>query len=443
METYVVSRGKLGDKDAVELQSKIKTTNLVSAAFYLLDETRTTYASAESGLPLYVKKVSSVGVVPKETISNFLIAPSINYDLLTMIYKARNTGGVGSYVFQEEDQLYNANFQLFGSEKVKTDLSEFETNVSVVNSSFLTERGITDLRVNFSVDEAHLPVLIRFRTSKGEFRAELASIQVLDGNPLPSPAPTPVQTPRPVPTPKPVSTPTPYMDNEPLAADLPFLLGETLVYQVSNSNQMLGIIELQAKERKLFLGQDSLLLTATVVETQPGQQILFLNDNVKAQVDPISLAPQQITMKFSGAFGKYNQITQFNQKNGTAMFNGVNSVNIPVGTHSLLSLAYAIRSFNLKPSKDPNNPVNDTRVAVFIESDANVLTLRPANADLINLKGEKVPAQLISITTGDPQIDILGLRVWLSLDDKRVPLRFAFGSYQADLITDGQPIAIK
>ncbi len=49
-EIYVASTGKVGEKNAVELQSKIKTTNLVSAAFYLLDESRTTFAAADSGL---------------------------------------------------------------------------------------------------------------------------------------------------------------------------------------------------------------------------------------------------------------------------------------------------------------------------------------------------------------------------------------------------------
>src|SRR5215471_10111319 len=39
-ETYAVSRGKLGDVDAVELRMKIKTTGILNAAFYPIDETR-------------------------------------------------------------------------------------------------------------------------------------------------------------------------------------------------------------------------------------------------------------------------------------------------------------------------------------------------------------------------------------------------------------------
>ncbi|CAN5356416.1 hypothetical protein BH20ACI1_BH20ACI1_24570 [soil metagenome] len=437
-EIYAVSRGKLGEKDAVELRSKIKTGDFISAAFYLLDEARLTYASAENGLPLYAKKVSNAGILPKESVDNYLIVPTLNYDLLTLIYQSRNKGGVGNFILQEDDRNFSVSLTNTGTEKVKTDAGNFETNVSLVQSQYFTEKGITDLRINYSVDEAHLPVLIRLKTPKGDFRAEIASIQVVEGETTGEPTPTPIQTPRPQATPKPIATPTPYIENAPLLPELPFILGETLDYQISNAGKFLGIITLQAKERKQFAGQDSLLLTAAVTETQPDQQILKLNDNIIAQVNPDSLAPQQIALKFSNMFSNYSQIVQFDQKAGTATFNGQLHPEVPVGTHSLLSLAYAVRAFNLKPSKDLTNPVNDTRVAVFLNSDANVFILRPSTADIINLKGEKIPAQLISITTGDPQVDILNLRLWLSLDEKRVPLRFTLGTYQADLVAEKQ-----
>ena len=84
-EIYVVSRGKLGDKDAIELRSKLKTNDFVSAAFYLFDESRTTFASTETGLPLYIRKMSNAGILPQETITNFLTAPTVNFDFLTLI----------------------------------------------------------------------------------------------------------------------------------------------------------------------------------------------------------------------------------------------------------------------------------------------------------------------------------------------------------------------
>jgi hypothetical protein len=51
------------------------------------------------------------------------------------------------------------------------------------------------------------------------------------------------------------------------------------------------------------------------------------------------------------------------------------------------------------------------------------------------MEGKKIPAQLISITTNVPELDMLQLRVWLSLDETRIPLRFAAGNYQMDLTT--------
>ncbi len=433
-EIYTVSRGKLGEKDAVELRSKIKTSDFVSAAFYFIDESRTTFVSSITGFPLYVRKTLNFSGLPKETVENYTVTPTANYDLLTLIYQARNTGGIGNFPLFEDDKNYTVNLQNIGNERVVTDAGEFETSVSSVTSEYLTEKGIKDLKINFSIDEARIPALIRFKTDKGDFRAELASIQVIDGETTPvptTPTPTPIVTP--IPTPKPIVTPTPFVENQPLLPDLSFKLGETLEYKVSTGGRLLGIVALQAKERKQFLGQDNLLLTATVTGTEAGNNILNLGDGIIAQVNPDSIAPKFIELKFTGVLSQFNQTAQFDQKAGTVTFNGRTSPDVPVGTHSLLSLVYAIRSFNLKPSKDPNNPVNDTRVAVFLDEKAYVFTLRPSNAEIITLENEKIPAQMISITTGNPAIDQMNLRLWLSTDEQRTPLRLTVGAYQADL----------
>lgn len=434
-EIYVASRGKLEGRDAVELHSKFKTVNILSAAFYLIDETRTTFVSTENGLPLYTRKVSNAGVLPQEDTKNYLTVPAVNYDLLGMLYQARNAGGVGNFQFQENGRIYNANFTAMGNERVKTDAGEFDTAISTVQSDFLTENGIKEFRINFSVDDLKIPVLLRVKTAKGEFRGTLSSIQTIDETPDATPtmiSPNPVI----VATPKPIATPTPYIENQPLASELPFVLGETLQYQVASGGKKIATVTLQAKERKQFLNEDSLLLTATVTNIEPSNQIFNLNEGIRAQVSPESLAPKQIELKFSGFFAAYNQTTIFDQKTGTAIYDGTNRIEIPVGTHSILSLVYAIRSFNLKPSKDETNPINDTRVAVFLGTQPYVFTLRPANADLITQKGEKVSAQLITIITGNPTVDAQGLRVWLSNDEKRLPLRLIFGTFQADLISE-------
>ena len=93
-----------------------------------------------------------------------------------------------------------------------------------------------------------------------------------------------------------------------------------------------------------------------------------------------------------------------------------------------------MRSFNLKVSKDLSNPVNDTRVAVFWESKAYVFTLRPSPPAILTINGEKASAQMITINTGNPQLDALAIKVWLD-NNSRVPVRFSVGAYQADLIS--------
>lgn len=434
-EVYAASRGKLGERDVVELRSKFKTLDFTNAAFYMLDESRVTFAAADTGLPLYVVRTQTEGVIPKETVDNYLQVPTSNYDMLTLLYQVRNSGGTGSYNLQEGEKTYSVSFQTAGNEKVKTDAGEFDTVISTVQSEFFTQNGIQDVKINFSTDEARIPVQIRFRTAKGDFRGTVASIQMVEPEVEPEIA-VPVP-PRPTATPKPIPTPTPYIDNQPLLNELSFVLGETLEYRISSGGQQVGTIILRAKERKLNLGQDSLRLEAEVTATTgQGMGLFRAGDTVRSLVNPETLSPQQIDIRFTGAFSSINQGAVFDQRSGAVTFGGVNRIEVPVGTHSILSFIYALRSFNLKPSKNAANPVNDTRVAVFWDKGPHIFTLRPSEADIITLQGQKVSGQLITVNTGNPQLDILGLKVWLSNDKSRAPLRFTAGPYQADLVSE-------
>lgn len=436
-ETYVVSRGKIGGKDAVELRGKVKTMDVVSAAFFLFDESRTTFAAPDTGLPHYVTTSSLGSVMPKEAIRNYIKQSTSNYDLLTLIYKARESGGIGVFPLFEGDQMSTVSFQGAVAEKVRTEAGDFDTTVTNVQSEFLTANGLKDLRINFSTDEFRLPVLIRFKTAKGEFRASLTLITLPEVIPTPTPTPSPTPMPdtgrKPITTPKPTATPITYVDNEALNPELGFAIGEVLDYRVTAGGKTAGIISLNARERKLYEKVDSLLLTATVTGVEPGSTALRLGDSAMAQVDPETLTPLRIESKFDSAILGLNQTVTFDRKTGNISFGGKQPIDAPIGTQTFLSLIYAMRSFNLKPSKDPANPVNDTRVAVFWEAKSYVFTLRPSKPEEIMLNGETVSAQLISINTGNKDLDTLNIKVWLRTDD-RVPIRFSAGTYQADLI---------
>ena len=434
-EIYAVSEGRLSDKNAIEIRGKIKTLNFFSAAFHFVDQTRTTFISTESGLPLYIEKSENGTGLPKETVFNFLPAPTPNADLLAMVYKIRNSGGTGAFNLQENGKIYPVAFQSTAAEKVKTDAGEFDTTVVAIQSEFFTENGIRDVRVNLSTDDAHIPAVIRFKTEKGEFRAAAASIQVIEPEVDVQPTPAAVQTPRPAPAPTPERTPAPYVENQPLAPELAFVLGETLNYQISTAGRPVGSFTMQAKQRKDFMGLDSLILKAAATESRPGNSLFVVGDSVEAVVNPETLVPFRVEIKFNGSLRTLNKTASWDPSTGSILY-GTSHVEVPVGTQSILSLVYAIRSFNLKPSPVLSNPVNDTRVAVFWETKPYVFTLRPSQAELITLRGEKISAQLVNVTTGHPVLDQLQIKIWLGNDARRVPLRFSVGAYQADLVSE-------
>lgn len=433
-ELYVVSRGKMGGRDVVEIRSKVKTIGLVSASFVLLDQSRTIFAAQDTGLPVFIRRTINDGPLPREIVSNYLKDPTTNFDLITLLYKVRESSGTGSYTFLEGDQVYTANFQSGSkAEHLKTDAGEFDTNIVTVQSEFLAMRGIRDMKIYLSADDARLPVLLRFKAQKTEFRARLSSVQVETPDPGPDPTMTnPAATPTPVTvaSPRPTPSPTPYIENQPLLPELGFSLGEKLSYRILENEQPVATVTFEAVERKQFQNRDSLLLTAIVTGVDRPNAAFRPADGFRAQVDPDTLAPRWIETKVS-TNAALNQTATFDPRTGQISFGGANAVDAPIGTHSLLSLFYAMRSFNLQPSLNRTNPVNDTRVAVFWESRPYIFTLRPSPPAEITIGGGKVPAQLVTINTGDPQLDALALKIWL--DEDRVPIKFGFGRYTAEL----------
>lgn len=432
-ETAVVSTGSLNGQQVVELRSTMKTLGVVSAAFFQFDETRAVFASPDTGLPIYVSKTVNIGVEPKEIVDNFLREPTSSFDLLTLIYKAREAGGAGTFPFVENGLRYIVTFQPGQSERVKTEAGEFDTVISLVQSDYLTANGIKELKINFVSDENHVPALIRMKTPKGVFTASVSAVHVPKPSPMPtlepSRAPSPIVTP-----PQPKPTQAPYIENQPILPELGFALGETLDYNILESGKRIAVISLATKERKLFQNEDSLLLTATVTSVEQGTNLFRVGDSINVQVDPDTLAPRWIEKRFNGDLRWLNQTATFDKKSGNIHFGKEGPVEAPIGTHTILSLIYAMRSFNLKPSKDPKNPVNDTRVAVFWDSQPYVFTLRPSDPEEITVSGEKVAAQSISVTTGNDRLDKPAPKIWLAANE-RIPVRFSFGPYQAELAT--------
>jgi hypothetical protein len=432
-ETYVVSTGKIGDRDAIEIRTRFKTLSLASAAFFMVDESTTTYMSPVTGMPLYTRREEFTTGLPKATVREFTDAPAAGHDLNTLMVAIRNSGQPGTYSAQGVDRTFGVTVQVIGPEAIKTDTGNYETTAFSIQSEFFTERGISDVKVNLSNDEARIPVFIKFKTAKGEIRATVAGVQVIQPEVEVEPAPQPTETPRPAPTPKPTATPEVYVDNRPLSTDLPFVLGESLEYRVSTGGIDIGSVTMRAESRNEIQTMDSLLLTATVVPGGQGNAVLRAGDFLRSRVNPDSLTPLQFEIRLNSAGNQIEQTANFDPRTSVITFGGT-PVEAPAGTHSVLSLLYAMRSFNLKPSRDNNNPTNDTRVAVFWDGKATIFFLRPSAPALLEIGGEKFAAQQVSVTTNNPQLEALAPKIWLSNDARRTPLRITLGAYQLDLV---------
>ncbi|MDM7922945.1 MAG: DUF3108 domain-containing protein [Pyrinomonadaceae bacterium] len=433
-EFHVVSTGRLNGRDVIEMRSRVKTLNLASAALFMVDESTTTYMLPDSGLPLLTRREEGTFGLPKVTSRDFSAAPASGHDINTLLLAIRGTMQAEVYTLQADDRTGQVTVQMMGSETVRSDAGTFETSILSVQSDLLTERGISDLRVNFSNDENRIPVLFRFRTSKGNVTATAASVQVQRAEPDPQPTPQPVETPRPTPVPTPVPTPEIYVNDQPLSRELPFTLGERLDYRISTNGREIGEVTLRAESRSQFQGTDSLLLSATFNSSGSSDALFRNGDYLRTRVDPDTLTPFLFDVRFTSAANQVSHNATFDSRTGAVMFGGT-PIEAPVGTHSVLSLLYAMRSFNLKASRDGNNPTNDTRVAVYWDGKATVFSLRPANPAAVDINGEQVQAQMVSITTNNPKLEPLTPRVWLSMDARRLPLRIELGAYRLDLVT--------
>jgi hypothetical protein len=147
-ELFVASRGKLAGVDVVELHSRARTVDLVAAAFLAVDETRTVYADPETGLPVYTVKSSNIGM-PRDAVANYLRDGSTNYDLLTLIYRAREAAGSGTFNFVDGEQVHTATFVPTGNAVIKTEAGIYETIISNVQSSFLTPSVFRTFKYSF------------------------------------------------------------------------------------------------------------------------------------------------------------------------------------------------------------------------------------------------------------------------------------------------------
>jgi hypothetical protein len=448
VELLVAARGTFFGRDAVQVRAHVETSGVVNAALYAVNNDYTAYVDPNTGQPFRTQEVRREASHTSDSSSEYnqpagtsAIPQKLRrgefpgtYDLVSALYRVRAlplVEGSSYYITVRTDSSeYQAQLRVSGREMIKTSVGSFNTIVaqlSVKNSELNGYR----IRIHFSDDERHVPVLITAHHPAGEIRAELAGAELL--RPAPATKTKPATPIAPVQPPK--SSPPGTDSSNPasgLSPDLPFQVGEQLNFQVylASVQQPVGTANFQVRQRGQYFGRDGLLLSASAQTSNAAQKLFVANDQINSYVDPSTLLPFRTEMALVEGRHRVNQTLSFDQDRGSATVDG-RHVEIPVGTHDFISILYAARAFDLSPPKR-------NAVSVFIHNRPRTLFITSLRREIIELGGQRVPAVQVSLTTDDPQVDKFLLRGWVSDDGRRLPLRLTavteLGPVRADLV---------
>jgi len=447
IEILVAERGSFFTRDGVQLRAHVETTGVVNAALYSINNDYTSYIDPETGIPYRTQQVIREGGRISDTSSEYNQPVGTTaipgkfrlgefpgtYDFISAIYRLRAlplAQGSKYYINVRSDlDQYNAELRVTSRELIKTNVGSFNTIVTEVRVPNDTEANSYRTRIYFSDDERHVPVLITARHRSGEIRIELAGSEFI----APAQTTTPTTPTTPLITP-PVRLPTggEPATGAPLPPELPFKAGEQLNFNVflGGSTQTVANASFQVRARAKYFNRDGILLAVKAQTVSAAARIFFANDVINSYIDPNTLLPFRTELNLQEGRRRSTQILMIDQDRGTAVTDKGLSIEIPVGTHDYISVLYALRLFNLTPGKRNavTLMVNNRPLTLFIEA---------LKRETIQLGGQQIAAVQLSLTTDDPQPDKYALRLWVSDDRRRLPLRVAastqLGPLRADL----------
>ena len=440
IEMLVAERGTFFTRDGLQLRAHIETTGVVNAALYSINNDYTSYIDPETGIPYRTQQVIREGGRISDTSSEYnqpvgttAIPPKLRlgefpgtYDFISAIYRLRAQplapGATYFFTVRSDLDQYNAELRVTGRQLIKSNVGSFNTIVTEVRVPNDSEANGYRIHIYFSDDERHVPVLITARHKSGDIRIELAGSEFV----------TPIQ--QTTPTPPPVTTRPggEQTSGAPLPSELPFKAGEQLNFQVylGNATQPIATTSFQVRARSKYFNRDGILLAVKAQTVAAASRIFFANDVVNSYIDPNTLLPFRTELNLQEGRRRTTQTLTIDQDRGTAITDKGLSIEIPVGTHDYVSVLYALRLFNLTPKKR-------NAVTLLVNNRPLTLFIEALNRETIQLGGQQIPAVQLSLTTDDPQADKFGLRLWVSEDRRRLPLRVtantAIGPVRADL----------
>ena len=172
------------------------------------------------------------------------------------------------------------------------------------------------------------------------------------------------------------------------------------------------------------------MFTASAQTTGEGARVFFVNDKIVSYVDPETLLPFRTELNMAEGKWRSNRAYNLDQDRGAVTVDQRGRIEIPVGTHDIVSLMYALRTFDLSPLKR-------NAISILAISQPRTLFITSQRRETIEIGGQKISALLLTLTTDDTQADRLQLRIWVGDDSRHLPLRIAavtpLGALRADL----------
>ena len=435
MEVEVVSRDVHLGREAIQLRAHVETTGVINVALYAINSDYTTYIDPQTGLPFRSEERPRDAIRSADFVHDFnqpagneAIPPKQKgfpgtFDFVSAFYRARAlplvVGEVYNFSVRGGSGEYQAELKVVGKDTIRTNVGSFPTIVTQVK---VANSPVKNMRIYFSDDERHVPVLMSARVSSGDLTAELAGSELVKP-PEAAPTPTPAIVAAPAPTP--AAPPA-------LSENLPFKIGEQLNYQVfiGTNNTPLGLATFQVRGRSKYFDRDGVYLTVTAQTTGAAASLFVARDQIDSYVEPKALLPYRTVMNLSEGARRLNQTLTVNQDNGLVTTDKGARIEIPIGTHDYVSFFYILRTFNLTPKKR-------NALAVLVENKPKTIFVETLQREPLQLGERRVPAIALAITTDDPQPDKYQLRMWVSDDKQRMPLRITcttkLGPLRADL----------
>jgi hypothetical protein len=438
MEMEVMERGAFFGRECYQLRTRVETIGYARSLLADVDNQYNAFVDAKTLLPQRVESSTRQGQKKSDESVVFdqhkntavledgaeLPIPDETYDLASMSYALRlkdlKSGTKTKFNVLAGKKVVEVEASVKETERVITQAGAYEA-VRVDFSSKSTEDSEKyKVRVWFSTDNNHIPVMMKAQLPFGEVRAELSSsainskvkpfLNTQPGNTQPGGKNTvPGQF---------IEEP---LTEEPLSEferNLPFVVGERLSYDISWLNfASTGQASFSVRRQGRLNGYRVFVFDGDVATTGVARTVLSVNDAFTSYVDTRSLTPIRTETQLREGSRIRNTAADYDWTASAVAISNGSKLPLKGKTLDVVSLLYAVRASDLGVGSSFSYDFLDANHRV------NTLNFKVIKQEII---GGPLGAQntvQLDISRADKQ-QVMA-QAWISNDARRLPIYIA------------------